>query len=548
MHSKELVSIQYALALLIGQDLNLQTMLRKFLPPALRLLNCRSGYIWLKHNKQKENLAPCYSYPKLNQPIEERLPSISGTLQALKNNDWQLQQRYEVTQADDTFYHLLPIGQTGLLLLERDPAFPESHLMALLPLLNRLETACLACLQHADLEDAKREALQAMKHAEQANKAKSQFLAIISHEIRTPMNGIIGLTDLLLYDELPDAHRKHLEMIKASSNSLLDIINELLDLSRMESGSLSLNIDELDLRALLQETVLPLSMRAKENNLNFHCDIADNIPKCMEGDAGRLRQIIINLIGNAIKFTESGEVSLTVTLQSDSEPSKASLLFAVKDTGIGIPEDKLETIFKAFRQADDSINRRFGGTGLGLSIASQLINKMGGMLKVESELGKGSIFYFNIHLPIIYAKHVKEENRQRQALKADKRLQVLLAEDNAVNRMLAIHVLKKVGHDVLVAENGHEAIECWQANKPDVILMDMQMPSMDGLEATKVIRERERNDTQTASAKTTPIIALTANAMPEDRERCLEAGMDDFLSKPFDAQNLLNVMDRVSSA
>lgn len=547
MHSKELVSIQYALALLIGQDLNLQPMLRKFLPPALRLLNCRSGYIWLKHSKQEDNLTPCYSYPKLNQPVEQQLSEISGKLQTLRNENWQLKQRYEIIQADKTFYHLLPIGQTGLLLLERDPEFPEAHLMALLPLLSRLETACLACLQHADLEDAKREALQAMEHAKQANKAKSQFLAIISHEIRTPMNGIIGLTDLLLYDELPDAHRKHLEMIKASSNSLLDIINELLDLSRMESGSLSLNIDDFDLRALLQETVLPLSMRAKEHNLNFHSEIADDIPKRLEGDAGRLRQIIINLIGNAIKFTESGEISLTVSLQSDSKPNETSLLFAVKDTGIGIAEDKLETIFQAFKQADDSINRRFGGTGLGLSIASQLIKKMGGMLKVESELGKGSIFYFNIHLPIVHADQNKEVNRQRQALKAENRLQVLLAEDNAVNRMLAVHVLKKVGHDVFVAENGHEAVESWQENKPDVILMDMQMPSMDGLEATRIIRERELANTESASIKPTPIIALTANAMPEDKERCLQAGMDDFLSKPFDAQNLLNVMDRVSS-
>ncbi|HHC74839.1 MAG TPA: response regulator [Thiothrix sp.] len=548
----ELVSIQYALALLIGQDLDLRRMLRKFLPSALKLLNSRQGHIWLNRctNTRDNILLPCYSYPKLNAPLADKFPSLAEHLtleqrlesqEALTADSLKLSKSGEIISADGIHYHLLPIGKTGLLVIMRETPLPQSHILALVPLLDRLETACLACLQHAYVEIARNEALEAKEVAEQASKAKSQFLAMISHEIRTPMNGIIGLTDLMRYGELLPNQRNYLDMIKSSSNALLDIINELLDFSRIEAGTLTLSVNTIELRELCKETFMPLAMRAKDKALSFHYEIADNVPNNLEADAGRLRQIMINLVGNAIKFTETGEITVSISLQSGSPPNKASLLFAVKDTGIGISNNKLEKIFQAFQQADSSISRRYGGTGLGLAISSQLIEMMGGQLQVQSELDNGSIFYFNITLPITQ-KAAANALQQNDKITSKYTLRILLAEDNAVNRMLAVHLLKKVGHQVLVAENGKIAVERWQADLPDVILMDMQMPIMDGLEATRCIREQERINQH---GKHTPIVALTANAMQSDREKCLGIGMDAFLSKPFNAQTLLDVLDQV---
>lgn len=548
----ELVSIQYALALLIGQDLDLRRMLRKFLPSALKLLNSRQGHIWLNRcaNTHNNTLLPCYSYPKLNVPLGEKFPSLAEHLQIeerLKTQEpltadrLRLKKSGKTIHADDTYYHLLPIGDTGLIVILRDTPLPQSHILALIPLLDRLETACLACLQHAYVEIARNEALEAKESAEQASKAKSQFLAMISHEIRTPMNGIIGLTDLMRYGELLPNQRNYLDMIKSSSNALLDIINELLDFSRIEAGTLTLTTNTIELRELCKETFMPLSMRAKAKKLDFHYEIAENVPENLEGDAGRLRQIMINLVGNAIKFTEKGEINVNISLQSGSPANKASLLFAVRDTGIGISNDKVEKIFQAFQQADSSISRRYGGTGLGLAISSQLIDMMGGKLQVQSELGNGSIFHFKIDLPITQ-KASNSTPQQADKISAKYTLRILLAEDNAVNRMLAVHLLKKVGHEVLVAEDGKIAVERWQTDLPDVILMDMQMPIMDGLEATQRIREQEKINQH---GKHTPIVALTANAMQSDREKCLAVGMDAFLSKPFNAQTLLDVLDQI---
>ncbi|MDD5395042.1 MAG: ATP-binding protein [Thiothrix sp.] len=539
----ELVSVQYALALLIGQDLDLRTMLRKFLPPALKLLNCRSGYIWMHKGEPVSDVPePCYSYPAVHGALADSQPVLATHLQAITNNGWQVKKPGEIIGTNGIYYHFLPLGSSGLLVLLRDPPLPEPHLLALGLVLKRLETACHACQQHAYLEEARREALQAKEAAERASKAKSEFLAMISHEIRTPMNGVIGLTDLMLYSELTATQREYLGMIKSSSSALLDIINEILDFSRIEAGTLALSPASFHLRPLLQDTFIPLTVRAKEKSLTLHWEIAPDVPETLEGDPGRLRQIMINLVGNAIKFTESGEIAVSVTRQSGTLDGQMQLLFAVRDTGIGIPQEKQAAIFQPFQQADGSITRRYGGTGLGLTISSRLIEMMGGTLRLESDPGKGSIFYFNVPFKQAATATIStpSETKPHQPLQAARPLYVLLAEDNAVNRMLAVRLLNRAGHTVSVAENGQEALDSWVAKRPDAILMDMQMPTMDGLEATTLIRQQEK----ASGLPHTPIIALTANAMPSDQQRCLAAGMDDFLSKPFNVQDLLDVLER----
>ena len=538
----ELVSVQYALALLVGQDLDLRTMLRKFLPPALKLLNCRSGYIWLHNGKIPTDIAatapnPCYSYPALHGTLGQDQPWLAAEIQRIAAQGWQVNKPGEIINLGGTSYHLMPLGSNGLLVLVRDPPLSDAYLLALGLVLKRLETACLACQQHAHLEEAR-------AVAEQASKTKSEFLAMISHEIRTPMNGIIGLTDLMLYSDASTSQREYLGMIKSSSNALLDIINEILDFSRIEAGTLSLSPAPFALRALLQETFTPLQMRAQHKQLQFHWEVASSIPDLLVGDAGRLRQVMINLIGNAVKFTEHGDIVVNISLQSGAPAGQVYLLFAVRDTGIGISAEKQASIFQPFQQADSSITRRYGGTGLGLTISSQLVGLMGGQLQVESDAGQGSIFYFNILLPIAAQSMPKAEVQPALLEHTQRALHVLLAEDNAVNRMLAVRLLGKAGHQVIVAENGRQAVTLWQSNMPDVILMDVQMPEMDGLEATHLIRDAEQRN----RLSHTPIIALTANAMESDKQLCLATGMDDFLSKPFNIQTLLDVLQRVCPA
>lgn len=394
----ELVSVQYALALLIGQDLDLHTMLRKFLPPALKLLNGRSGYIWLRLPEVPAGNVPepCYSYPVLRTPLAVAQPAMLGYLQQFAANGWIVKKPGEVREGDGVCYHFLPIGDTGLLVLRRTLPLPENLILALGLVLKRLETACLACMQHTYVEIARKEALQAKELAEKASKAKSEFLAMISHEIRTPMNGVIGLTDLMLYSEVSDTQREYLEMIKSSSNVLLGILNEILDFSRIDAGSMELSSSPFRLQALLKDTFTPLAIRAREKALVFNWNLAPNVPDALSGDAVRLRQILINLVGNAIKFTEKGEVAISISLQGATSGGQVTVLFAVRDTGVGIPAEKQAVIFQPFQQADNSITRRYGGTGLGLTIASQLVAMMGGTLQLESEVGRGSLFLFSL--------------------------------------------------------------------------------------------------------------------------------------------------------
>ncbi|MGD0778774.1 MAG: ATP-binding protein [Candidatus Solibacter sp.] len=397
-----------------------------------------------------------------------------------------------------------------------------------------LAIAAVVAVQNRWIRAARRSAEQARDCANRATAVKSEFLANMSHEIRTPLNAVMGITELAMQTPFNAEQADFLRTAHKAAQDLLGILNDILDLAKVEAGKLSLAEADFDLRECLEGSLRTLRLQAEEKGLALSCRIARDVPEFLAGDERRLRQVLLNLAGNAIKFTHTGKVAIEVN-RDVGDP--ALLRFHVVDTGIGIPPEKQRLVFAPFEQADNSIARHYGGTGLGLTISSHLVSLMGGAIHAESpwidaetELpAQGTAFHFSIR----YREGRRPQANPAVDPAATRPLRVLLAEDNQVNRKLACRLMEKLGHRVIVAADGTEVLRVLEHEVVDVVLMDMQMPLMDGLQATRAIRLRESE-----RGGHLPIVALTANALSGDRERCLAAGMDAYLAKPIQKDEL----------
>jgi len=391
-----------------------------------------------------------------------------------------------------------------------------------------------------DLKEMEIKLRKAKDAAEAATRAKSEFLADMSHEIRTPLNAMVGMSHILKDTPLNTVQREYLDINLASSDMLLAVINDILDFSKIEAGKIELEMIDFNLGRMIRDVVSIASIKAKEKNIRLHYEIKDGVCQDLSGDMVRLRQVILNLVGNAVKFTDQGEIRIMVSAAEDTE-THATLRFSVQDTGMGIPQDQVNTLFKPFSQADASISRQYGGSGLGLSISKKIVEMMGGLIGIRSEPGAGSVFWFTVVLEKQTGNKARDNAAQKPAapcLNTEQPVRILVAEDNPFNQRIIKIMLDQLGIAADIAGNGLDAVRMLKKASYDLVLMDIQMPVMDGVAAAKTIRDSDEK------YKKIPIIALTADAVAEDRKNWLASGMNDYLIKPVKPEVLQEMIFR----
>lgn len=540
-------NIIYSLLTKTSQDLNQALISLKIRAEELStLLSAIPAFVYFK------NLD--LGYQMVNKPFEEFLHVNSEDIMGKKLNELLPQYNsnaYETHEKEMLATGLPKYGIEEVILKDETKIWLSTNIA---PVKNNQGQVVGLVGVSNDITERKNyeiELKKAKELAEAGTKSKSEFLANVSYEIRTPMNGIIGMTDILKQTPLSEEQLEHLQAVESSAGSLLSLINDVLDFSKIEAGKLDFEIINFKLNDVLWDIRHILSNRAGEKGLDFNIQCDGTIPRKLKGDPNRLKQIILNLANNAIKFTEKGHVHIFIsTLQKNDE--NTTLKFEVKDTGIGISKEGQVRLFKEFSQVDASTTRKFGGTGLGLSISKKLCEMMNGKIGVESQSGKGSNFWFTADFlipEITEEPEINENDNQIQDFMArlEHNLSVLLAEDNVINQKIARFNLEKTGYNVDIAETGHDAVVKFKNGNYDVILMDVLMPVMNGFKATQIIRAMEayRNKRKGTTKLPIPIIALTANAMKGDREACLAAGMNSYISKPFKHKDLVDALRNI---